>query len=30
MPLRMKLCAITLDCSDPLALAAFYQQATGG
>lgn len=29
MPLQMKLCAITLDCSDPLALAAFYQQATG-
>ncbi|MET7518239.1 VOC family protein [Streptomyces sp. NPDC005480] len=29
MPLRMKLVAITLDCSDPLALAAFYQQATG-
>ncbi|WP_159402149.1 VOC family protein [Streptomyces sp. Ag109_G2-6] len=25
----MKLCAITLDCSDPRALAAFYQQATG-
>ncbi|WP_329321436.1 VOC family protein [Streptomyces sp. NBC_01262] len=29
MPLQMKLSAITLDCSDPLALAAFYQQATG-
>ncbi|MFC0843028.1 VOC family protein [Streptomyces noboritoensis] len=29
MPLKMKLTAITLDCSDPLALAAFYQQATG-
>ncbi len=28
MPLPMKLTAITLDCSDPLALAAFYQQAT--
>ncbi|MET9609878.1 VOC family protein [Streptomyces sp. NPDC006512] len=25
----MKLSAITLDCPDPLALAAFYQQATG-
>ncbi|MGA5896804.1 VOC family protein [Streptomyces venetus] len=25
----MKLNAITLDCADPLALAAFYQQATG-
>ncbi|MET9865026.1 VOC family protein [Streptomyces sp. NPDC006386] len=25
----MKLSAITLDCADPLALAAFYQQATG-
>ncbi|WP_030255428.1 VOC family protein [Streptomyces violens] len=25
----MDLTAITLDCSDPLALAAFYQQATG-
>ncbi|MGC5335058.1 VOC family protein [Micromonospora sp. DT62] len=25
----MKLNAITLDCPDPLALAAFYQQATG-
>ena len=29
MPLQMKLTAITLDCRDPLALAAFYQQATG-
>ncbi|MEV6757090.1 VOC family protein [Streptomyces sp. NPDC051214] len=29
MPLQMKLSAITLDCADPLALAAFYQQATG-
>lgn len=29
MPLRMKLSAITLDCPDPPALAAFYQQATG-
>ncbi len=27
--MRMKLSAITLDCPDPLALAAFYQQATG-
>lgn len=26
---RMTLRAITLDCSDPLALAAFYRQATG-
>lgn len=25
----LTLSAITLDCSDPLALAAFYQQATG-
>jgi catechol 2,3-dioxygenase-like lactoylglutathione lyase family enzyme len=25
----MKLTAITLDCPDPLALAAFYQHATG-
>jgi predicted enzyme related to lactoylglutathione lyase len=25
----MTLSAITLDCADPLALAAFYQQATG-
>lgn len=29
MTLQMKLSAITLDCTDPLALAAFYQQATG-
>ncbi|MEW2623347.1 VOC family protein [Streptomyces sp. NPDC048106] len=29
MSLRMKLTAITLDCPDPMALAAFYQQATG-
>ncbi|MEE1941978.1 VOC family protein [Streptomyces sp. TRM 70361] len=29
MPLQMKLTAITLDCPDPLALAAFYQQITG-
>ncbi|MEU9055350.1 VOC family protein [Streptomyces sp. NPDC048384] len=29
MPLQMKLSAITLDCPDPLALAAFCQQATG-
>ncbi|WP_406346010.1 VOC family protein [Streptomyces sp. NBC_00648] len=29
MPLQMKLTAITLDCPDPLALAAFYQEATG-
>ncbi|MEV6196178.1 VOC family protein [Streptomyces sp. NPDC051920] len=29
MALEMKLSAITLDCSDPPALAAFYQQATG-
>ncbi|MFE8947790.1 VOC family protein [Streptomyces sp. NPDC007856] len=29
MPLQMKLVAVTLDCPDPLALAAFYQQATG-
>ncbi|WP_329395690.1 VOC family protein [Streptomyces melanogenes] len=29
MPLKMKLTAITLDCADPLALAAFYQQAVG-
>nr|ABQ41262.1 hypothetical protein [Streptomyces lavendulae] len=28
-PLHMRLCAITLDCPDPQALAAFYQQATG-
>lgn len=29
MPLQMKLSAITLDCPDSLALAAFHQQATG-
>jgi hypothetical protein len=29
MSLQMKLSAITLDCPDPLALASFYQQATG-
>jgi catechol 2,3-dioxygenase-like lactoylglutathione lyase family enzyme len=29
MPARMQLCAITLDCPDPPALAAFYEQATG-
>ncbi|WP_338701779.1 VOC family protein [Streptomyces sp. Q6] len=29
MPLRMRLAAITLDCADPLALAAFYERATG-
>ncbi|MGY4919476.1 VOC family protein [Streptomyces sp. 900116325] len=29
MPLQTKLSAITLDCPDPLALAAFYQQFTG-
>ncbi|QIZ00309.1 VOC family protein [Streptomyces sp. S1D4-11] len=29
MPPQMKLTAITLDCADPEALAAFYQQATG-
>ncbi|MGW2260028.1 VOC family protein [Streptomyces sp. NPDC004749] len=29
MPLQMKLNAVTLDCPDPQALAAFYQQATG-
>ncbi|MFE0464316.1 VOC family protein [Kitasatospora sp. NPDC058965] len=29
MPGQLKLSAITLDCADPLALAAFYQQATG-
>ncbi|MGW8990155.1 VOC family protein [Streptomyces zhihengii] len=29
MPPRMSLRAITLDCSDVPALAAFYQQATG-
>lgn len=29
MSLQMELVAITLDCPDPLALLAFYQQATG-
>ncbi|MGI5472388.1 VOC family protein [Streptomyces sp. CA-132043] len=29
MPPLMRLTAITLDCPDPLALAAFYEQATG-
>ena len=29
MPQGMKLTAITLDCPDPRALAAFYHQATG-
>ncbi|WP_034270134.1 VOC family protein [Actinospica robiniae] len=29
MPAPLKLSAITLDCADPLALAAFYRQATG-
>ncbi|MFD3454518.1 VOC family protein [Streptomyces sp. NPDC058691] len=29
MPLQMRLTAVTLDCADPEALAAFYQQATG-
>ncbi|MEU0845807.1 VOC family protein [Streptomyces sp. NPDC005962] len=29
MPPQMKLTAITLDCADPEALAAFYQRATG-
>ncbi|MEU2433448.1 VOC family protein [Streptomyces sp. NPDC007861] len=29
MPPQMTLSAITLDCPDPRALAAFYQQATG-
>ncbi|MEU7062555.1 VOC family protein [Streptomyces sp. NPDC046161] len=28
-PPRMKLTAITLDCADPQALAAFYRRATG-
>lgn len=27
--MNMRLTAVTLDCADPLALAAFYQQATG-
>jgi len=29
MPTKIKLTAITLDCPDPKALVAFYQQATG-
>ena len=29
MPPQLKLTAITLDCADPEALAAFYRQATG-
>jgi predicted enzyme related to lactoylglutathione lyase len=29
MSVKMKLTAITLDCPDPAALAAFYQVATG-
>ena len=29
MPAELKLTAVTLDCPDPLALAAFYQHATG-
>lgn len=29
MPPQLKLTAITLDCPDPQALAAFYRQATG-
>lgn len=29
MSLQMELVAVTLDCPDPLALLAFYQQATG-
>ncbi|WP_331767575.1 VOC family protein [Embleya sp. NBC_00896] len=29
MPPQMKLTAITLDCADPEALAAFYRRATG-
>ncbi|WP_327238369.1 VOC family protein [Streptomyces sp. NBC_01317] len=29
MTVQMKLTAVTLDCPDPPALAAFYQQATG-
>jgi catechol 2,3-dioxygenase-like lactoylglutathione lyase family enzyme len=29
MPLNMKLTAITLDCPEPQALAAFYREATG-
>ncbi|MET7801174.1 VOC family protein [Streptomyces decoyicus] len=29
MPPKLKLTAITLDCPDPQALAAFYREATG-
>lgn len=29
MPPQMKLTAITLDCADPEAMAAFYREATG-
>ncbi|MDO3704144.1 hypothetical protein Q3W71_20990 [Micromonospora sp. C28SCA-DRY-2] len=29
MSARMRLTAVTLDCADPLVLAAFYQRATG-
>ncbi|MFJ4844701.1 MULTISPECIES: VOC family protein [unclassified Streptomyces] len=29
MPPHMRLTAVTLDCADPQALAAFYQRATG-
>ena len=29
MPPQMRMTAVTLDCSDPLAPAAFYQRATG-
>lgn len=28
-PPLMTLCAVTLDCADPVALAAFYERATG-
>jgi hypothetical protein len=28
-PALMTLCAVTLDCEDPLALASFYRHATG-
>ena len=27
--MKMKLTALTLDCPDPMALAAFYQRAAG-
>lgn len=29
MPVHLRLTSIALDCPDPLALAAFYQRATG-